>query len=96
MPARPPHAATSSGADGAQPIRQRVTAGDGSASGSRPALLPAAQHQRHRAAFLGRQLQPPRRGHGAGPHLAHHRGQAAMAQPFLHHRQHLFVTAAFG
>ena len=35
-------------------------------------------------------------GHGGAPDLADHRGEAAVAQPFLHHRQHLLVVAAFG
>ena len=39
--------------------------------GQRIVLAPAAEQQRHRSAFLGRQLQPPRLGQPGAPDLTH-------------------------
>ena len=83
-----------SGAEGAQPIRQRVAAADGSARGSAP-CAPAPQQQRRRLAVVRRELEPARRGH-VGAHLADHGGEPAMAKRILHHRQDVLVLAGLG
>ena len=75
-------------------------AGDGGRRrGQRIGVRPCAS-----AAASGRRARLPRRRAGAGgwrpwsarADLADHRGEAAVAQPLLHHRQHLLVVAAFG
>jgi len=61
-----------------------------------PGPAPAPEHQRRRAALLGGELEPARRGHRHPPDLADHRREAAMAHPLLDHREHLIVAPAFG
>lgn len=57
---------------------------------------PAPQQQGRAAPFLGGELEPARRGRRQPPDLADRCGEAAMAGPLLHHREHLLVIAAFG
>ena len=74
-------------------------AGDGGRGGGErigAALPPAAQQQGEGFAFLGGELEPARGGHRHAAGLADHRAEAAVAQPFLHHRQHFRLVAAVG
>ena len=57
---------------------------------------PAPDHQRHGCTFLSRELKPASRGHGRADDFADHRCQAAVPEPFFHHRQRVFVLAAIG
>jgi hypothetical protein len=41
-------------------------------------------------------LKPPGGSHHHPAHLADNGSKAAIAKPLLHHRQYLFITAAFG
>lgn len=59
-------------------------------------LLPMAEQQSRRPALLGGKLETAAGRHFGAPHFADHGGEAAMAHPLLHHRQHFFVSATFG
>lgn len=52
--------------------------------------------QRDRSPALRRELQPPRRGHRRTARLADHGAECAVAQPFLHQRQHLGIVGRLG
>lgn len=82
------------GRHAADPPSSHRRGGEGKRVGAGPAR--AQQHQRHRPALLGGKLEPAGRGHAGTAHLADDGGKAAVPKPFLHHRQHLFVAAAFG
>ena len=56
----------------------------------------ALHQQRDGAPAFCRQLQSPGRRHRHAPRLAHHRAQAAMAQPFLHDREQFVIVLRFG
>ncbi len=60
------------------------------------AAPPAPQHQDHGRIVLGGELEAAGGGHAGAADLADDRGQAAMPQPLLHHRQRILVAAAFG
>ena len=74
-------------------------AGDGGgrrASGSSPLRRQRRSIKAGVPPLLGGELEPAGGGHAGAADLADHRGEAAMAQPLLHHRQHFLVAAAFG
>jgi len=95
----PPRAADAGRRERRRGRRADPPAGDGGGRGGEGILgqaSSAAQQQRGRAAFLGGELEAAGRGHRHAPCLADHRGEPAVAQPLLHHRQHILVAAAFG
>ena len=73
-----------------------MTAADGGPSGSSLCAPPAPEHEGERFPFLGGELEPAGGGHRRPAHLADHSGEAAVAKPFLHHRQNILVAVAFG
>ena len=65
-------------------------AGDGGGrhgEGIAPLARMALEQQGDRLAALSRQLQPACIGHRGASHLADHRAEPAVAQPFLHQRE---------
>lgn len=56
----------------------------------------AFQQQRDRLAALGGELQPAGIGHRGALHLADHRAEPAVPQPFLHQREQLGIVAGLG
>lgn len=59
-------------------------------------LAPAAEQQSRQALALGGELQPPSRGHIGAFRLAQHRGETAMTDAILHHREQFGIVPAFG
>lgn len=57
---------------------------------------PAFQHQGGGASLFGGELEPAGGGHVETGHFPHHRGEGACTKTFLHDRQYILVTAAFG
>lgn len=55
-----------------------------------------AQHQRHAAGLLGRQLQTAAGGEIDAFDFAHHRAQDSRTQAFFHGREQVLVIAGFG